>query len=79
MPQIDDAKATAFNSIRELMLNAGIPQNKIVAMFAKIEPVVTEEVNDEFQKNDIQSCDYSDLVNEFADIINDNNKLITYA
>ena len=77
MPQIDDAKATAFNSIRELMLNAGIPLNKIDAMFAKIEPAVIEEVNDELQADDIQSCDYSDLVNEFAYIINDNNNLIT--
>ena len=77
MSPIEDAKTTSFNSIRELMLNAGIPQNKIDAMFAKFEPAVTQRVNDELQKNDIQSCDYSDLVNEFAVIINDNNKLIT--
>ena len=77
MPQIDDAKAKAFNSIRDLLLNAGIPRNKIDAMFAKFDPAVTKLANDKRQADDIQSCDYSDLVNEFADIINDNNNLIT--
>ena len=77
MSQIEDAKAKTFDSIRELLLNAGIPQKKIDAMFAKFEPAVTQLANDKLQTNDIQSCDYSDLVNEFADIINDNNKLIT--
>ena len=77
MSPIEDAKARAFSSIRELMLNAGIPRNKIDAMFAKFDRPVTKLANDKLQTNDIQSCDYSDLVNEFADIINDNNKLIT--
>ena len=75
--EIEDTKEKAFNSIRDLMLNAGIPRNKIDAMFAKFDRPVTTLAKDKLQIDDIESCDYSDLVNEFADIINDNNKLIT--
>ena len=74
---IEVTKEKTFNSIKEIMLNAGIPQNKIVAMFANIGPSVTSLANNKLQTNDIQSCDYSGLVNQFADIINDNNTLIT--
>jgi len=75
--EIEDTKEKAFNSIRDLMLNAGIPRNKIDAGFAKFDRPVTTLAKDKLQIDDIESCDYSDLVNEFADIINDNNKLIT--
>ena len=75
--EIEDTKEKAYNSIKDLMLNAGIPRNKINDMFAKIDPAVNSMANDNLQTNDIQSCDYSDLVNQFADIINDNNTLIT--
>lgn len=75
--EIEDTKEKAFNSIRDLILNAGIPRNKIDAMFAKFDRPVTTLAKDKLQIDDIESCDYSDLVNEFADIINDNNKLIT--
>lgn len=75
--EIEDTKEKAFNSIRDLMLNAGIPRNKIDAVFAKFDRPVTTLAKDKLQIDDIESCDYSDLVNEFADIINDNNKLIT--
>ena len=75
--EIEDTKEKAFNSIRDLILNAGIPRNKIDAGFAKFDRPVTTLAKDKLQIDDIESCDYSDLVNEFADIINDNNKLIT--
>ena len=75
--EIEDTKEKAFNSIRDLILNAGIPRNKIDAVFAKFDRPVTTLAKDKLQIDDIESCDYSDLVNEFADIINDNNKLIT--
>ena len=75
--EIEDTKEKAYNSIKELMLNAGIPRNKINDMFDNIDPAVNSMANDNLQTNDIQSCDYSDLVNQFADMINDNNKLIT--
>ena len=76
MPSIEESKQIAFSSITELMLNADIPQNKIEDMFANVDSSVTNQANNTHQTNDIQSCDYSDLVNEFADMINDNNKLI---
>ena len=75
--EVENSKEIAFNSIRDLLLNAGIPPHMIQAMFAKLDRPVTSMINDNLQSNDIQSCDYSDLVNEFADMINDNNKLIT--
>ena len=77
MSSTEDAKAKTYDSIRESLLNAGIPQNKIEDVFANVDSPVTNQANNTLQTNDIQSCDYSDLVNEFADIINDNNKLIT--
>ena len=76
MSSTEDAKAKTYDSIRESLLNAGIPQNKIEDVFANVDSPVTNQANNTLQTNDIQSCDYSDLVNEFADMINDNNKLI---
>ena len=70
---VQDTKEKAFNSIKNLLLNAGIPRNKIDAMFADFDGDVTHDL----ETDDIESCDYSDLVNVFADIISDNNNLIT--
>jgi hypothetical protein len=74
--EVEKSKEIAFNTIRDLLLNAGIPRHKIDAMFEKFDRPVTKLANDKLTTY-TQSCDYSDLVNEFADIINDNNKLIT--
>lgn len=72
-----DAKETAYNSITVLMANAGVPQSKIDDMLSDVDSELTQNVINQLETDDIQSCDYSDLVNEFAAIINDNNNLIT--
>ena len=76
MSPAEEAKAIAFSSIRTQMQNAGLKEDDIVAFFTKISNLVAEKVEEELT-DEQQGCDYEYFVNEFAQMLSYNNKLIT--